>query len=316
MQRSITTLAILLCTCGPNVSATSEDTGDTSAAGDDDDDTFEPTATQTDPTASTVTSVDVTSDGSQDTGVSDDTTTTEDSASNFIVEPDGGGVGFECDLWIDDCPAGQKCMPWANDGGNAWNASKCTPLAEDPKDVGEPCSIPEYSPDGIDDCGAHAMCFYVDPDTLMGECIAFCTGSESNPSCENPCTHCAINGDGVLILCLPACDPLLQDCNEGQACYANTNNNTFTCAPDAGAEMGALGDPCEFINVCDPGLFCADPTTVPDCEAAGCCALFCDALAEDPCAGMPEGVECIPWYEDGEAPPCGTGVVGGCMLPE
>jgi hypothetical protein len=29
-----------------------------------------------------------------------------------------------------------------------------------------------------------------------------------------------------------------------------------------------------------------------------------------------EGVECIPWFDEGEAPPCFDQVIGACLLPE
>ena len=36
----------------------------------------------------------------------------------FIPNPDvGGGTSIPCDLYTQDCPAGDKCMPWGNDGG-------------------------------------------------------------------------------------------------------------------------------------------------------------------------------------------------------
>ena len=34
----------------------------------------------------------------------------------------------ECDMWTQNCPEGEKCMPWANDNGGAWNSSKCSPI--------------------------------------------------------------------------------------------------------------------------------------------------------------------------------------------
>ena len=40
----------------------------------------------------------------------------------FFCPPDGGDEFFECDLFAQDCPAGEKCMPWANDGTEVWNA--------------------------------------------------------------------------------------------------------------------------------------------------------------------------------------------------
>jgi hypothetical protein len=266
-----------------------------------------------DTAASTMTGITHTS-ASPDTGTSGDTSDAEDGDNPFIINPDGGGKTIECDLWADDCPPGEKCMPWANDGGHAWNATRCSPLAEDPQQVDEPCTVVDSPVSGVDDCEAHAMCWNVDPDTLMGTCVGFCSGSEANPTCDDPCKFCPITSDGVLILCLRRCDPLAQDCGEGQGCYLL--NDEFGCAPDASAEMGALGEGCEFVNACDPGLFCANAEAVPDCVGIGCCAAFCDALAADACEGMPAGVECIPLFEDGQRPECGSGVAGGCLLPQ
>lgn len=86
--------------------------------------------------------------------------------------------------------------------------------------------------------------------------------------------------------------------------------------------MGALGEPCEFINVCDPGLFCALASYVPDAVVhdcgggPGCCTPYCDAMAADPCPQPGyEAAECIPWFDEGEAPPCYSGVVGACVIP-
>ncbi len=72
------------------------------------------------------------------TGNADDGT-----GSPFLVSPDGGGSVIACDLWSQDCPPGEKCMPWANDGGNTWNATRCTPIDDDPRSVGEPCTVVE-----------------------------------------------------------------------------------------------------------------------------------------------------------------------------
>ena len=307
-------LPILLCACGPGIVSVSDDTTTAVSVddGDDDDGTFG--GTVPDPTATTMTSNDVTTEGPHDTGSPDETTTTDDEPNDFSMPPDHGGLPVECDIWADDCPPGTKCMPWANDGGSAWNATKCTPLAEDPRDVGESCTVEENGVSGIDDCGPRSMCWNVDPETLMGECAAFCSGSEANPTCDDPCATCHIPGDGVLILCLPVCAPLAQDCGEGQACYPV--NQSYTCAPDASDDAGAIGEACEFINVCDPGLFCAPAELVPGCEgASGCCAPFCNVLAEDPCAALPGGVECVPWDDEVEKG-CGSGLVGGCLLPE
>jgi hypothetical protein len=109
---------------------------------------------------------------------------------------------------------------------------------------------------------------------------------------------------------------LLQDCNEGEACYPT--GDAFSCVPDAGGEMGAYGDNCEYLNVCDMGLFCAVPDGVPDCEGSlGCCSSFCDLTDPDAsaaCPGAAGGQECVAWYEEGNAPP-GYDAVGACLIP-
>ncbi len=235
----------------------------------------------------------------------------------FITPPDGAGVNVECDIWAQDCMAGEKCMPWANDGGSAWNATKCVPINETPAQVGDECMVDGSGVSGIDNCDISSMCYYVDAETNVGTCISFCEGSEANPVCQ-PEYVCSIVNDGVLILCRPECDPLLQDCEPaGSVCLPAAGSERFTCIIDSSLEMGAAGDACEFINACDGGLFCADAAGVPNCQGAtGCCTEFCDLSAPDPNMGcsLGNGVECVAWYADGEAPP-GLESVGACVLP-
>ncbi len=235
---------------------------------------------------------------------------------SFIMNPDGGGVTNECDIWAQDCPVDEKCMPWANDGGSAWNATRCAPVNDNPGQVGDECMVEGSGVSGIDSCDLSMMCYYVDPETNVGICVGFCQGSAANPVCD-PGYVCTINNDGVLILCRPECDPILQDCMDGVACLPAAGSDQFTCIVDASGEMGAAGDPCEFINSCDPGLLCGNAETVPDCAGStGCCTEFCDT--SDP-AGAAQcslggGQECVPWYEEGQSPP-GLENVGLCALP-
>ncbi len=254
----------------------------------------------------------------QETGPGDSGSDTAPMTSGvgFIEDPDGGGVSFECDIFAQDCPEGEKCMPWAADGGGAWNATRCSPIAENPGQAGDECTVEGSGTSGVDDCDIGTMCWDVDPETNSGTCVDMCTGDESNPVCEDPDTFCTIANDGAIVLCLPACDPILQDCPDGQACYPI--NDGFACAPDASGEMGVYGDPCEFINVCDPGLFCVNPEVVPGCAGAiGCCSEACDL--SDPggsaqCSGEAGGQECVAWYEEGNEPP-GYEDVGVCAIP-
>ena len=248
-------------------------------------------------------------DPTEDTVDPDDTGNGD--ASNFIVPPDGGPAN-ECNIWAQDCPDGEKCMPWDNMGGSSWNATKCSPISPDAGQPGDPCTVEGSGVSGVDDCDISTMCWNVDPETNQGVCVGFCEGSENNPVCPDPDTGCSITNEGVLILCLPYCDPLIQDCADGEACYPEPNG--FFCSPDASGEEGVFGDPCEYLNVCDPGLFCADAAGVPDCAGAiGCCSEYCDT--SDPGAScMGNNQECLPFYED--TPPPGYEDVGVCLIPQ
>jgi hypothetical protein len=100
--------------------------------------------------------------------------------------------GFECDLWGQDCPDGDKCNALSDDN-DVYDHTQCVPIARDPVDIGEPCTVEDYELSGIDDCAFGAQCLEVDPETLTGVCRALCTGSEANPSCEDPELTCVMN---------------------------------------------------------------------------------------------------------------------------
>ncbi|MCA9695174.1 MAG: ribulose phosphate epimerase [Nannocystaceae bacterium] len=259
-----------------------------------------------------------TESSSSDSSTSETTTdpTTSSSSSDtdceFVCETDMPGGTVECDIWAQDCPEGQKCMPWANDGGNSWNSTKCSDVQDNAGDKGDECTVEGSGVSGDDSCGLGLFCYYIDQETGVGTCIEMCQGSPEAAMCD-PGEVCAIANDGVLILCRPKCDPTLQDCEyPNTGCLPAANSNDFTCIIDAsGQDAGAYGDPCEFINSCDPGLFCANADAVPDCQASGCCTLFCDINEADMC---PEGTQCTAWFEEGQAPP-DYEHVGGCVIP-
>ncbi len=274
----------------------------------------------------TTTSVSATADSSAtlDSGDDlDDESTYDDGWDTCIgfygCPPDGGGnMQIECDVWSQDCPEGEKCMPWANDGTSVWNATRCSPLDPDPGQPGEPCTVEGSGVSGIDDCDIGSMCWRVDGETNQGECVDFCIGSEANPACEDAALGCVIRNDGVLILCLPPCDPLLLGCEPGDGCYPDPYSGVFYCMPDASAESGAHGDACDYIDDCDPGLVCAQPTSVAGCIDAGCCTEVCDVTLDFPdaaCSGAADGETCVAFYEDGDAP-AGLDHLGVCVLPE
>lgn len=206
-------------------------------------------------------------------------------------------------------------MPWAYDGGSSWNATRCSPLADDPGAPGDPCTVVGSAVSGIDDCERGAMCWDVDPETNTGECIAFCEGVEENPTCTNPCDRCNLTSDGIVNLCLPTCDPLAQNCGHGEACYPIDDD--FVCIVDASGDLGGVGDPCMFPNVCDPGLYCADASTLPGCESERCCAPFCDTAEADTCDALLPGTTCLPWFDRGRQAPggCVGTTIGACVIP-
>jgi hypothetical protein len=247
-------------------------------------------------------------------GLDEGTTAAADTAS-FVPQPDAGGT-IECDIWTQDCPAGEKCMPYAS-GTMSWDATRCSPVDAMPNQVGDPCTVVGNDSTGEDDCVLGAMCFAVDPESNEGVCYAMCQGSEANATCEDPAHVCSISNEGVLALCLPSCNPLLQDCpmaGVALGCYPVQGIEGFVCWPDYSFDQGGFGDPCEYFNYCDVGLFCGIPEALPGCVATACCNEYCDITGATPCSGAADGQECIAWYDAGQAPP-GYEDVGYCGLP-
>lgn len=220
------------------------------------------------------------------------------------------GPGVECDPYEQDCPDGEKCNAWSDDGGGAWNALGCFPVDPAPGQPGDPCTVEGGGTSGIDSCDVGSMCWDVEEDSDNGTCVAMCEGSAVEPTCSVPETSCVISNGGILNLCLPNCDLLLQDCpNEGEACYVVGEN--AVCAPDASDDGGGAGDECAFINACDPGLTCIVPDAYgPGCNpvATACCSPWCDLDAPAPCPEL--GQTCLPFFE--EDPPPGLENLGVC----
>lgn len=229
------------------------------------------------------------SSGSEDTGFN---------SSAFLVPSDAGPVS-ECDQWLQDCPRGEKCNAWANDGGNAWNATKCVPMVGDPDALDEPCTVTDSGVSGFDTCDVGLMCWDVDGASGVGTCIAYCTGRSVDPVCP-PAHSCSISANGVLSICLPVCDPLLQNCGDGWGCYDIDGAGLFDCAPDASGDAGDFGEPCENINECSPGLRCTSADAQVGCESESCCTSFCDTSETSPC---PDGYACSAYFGAGDAPP-------------
>ena len=231
-------------------------------------------------------------------------------ATNFvpdIPDPNDGS----CDPWAQDCPEGEKCVPTTGNGGT-WDTTQCVPVLGD-QAPGEPCISDGYDV-ATDDCDASGTCWYLDPiegeDTYSGTCLAQCTGTPDAPMCPEA-SQCSLSGDGSLILCIPSCNPLLQDCAQmDHGCY--WSGADFVCAPNA--EPIPAGGACGYINDCAPSLICIDALNLPACEGPSCCTSFCElGMGDAPCEAAFPGTSCVPFWEEQEAP-AGYEDVGLCIV--
>jgi hypothetical protein len=256
---------------------------------------------------------------SDSTGDPPEGTDTGFTSSDFIDDPTAGCLDdpppgtaahctLECSTFLQDCPEGEKCMPWSNDGGPTWNTTRCSPVADDPGQVYEPCTAEGSGVSGVDDCDVGLMCWNVD-DELQGYCMPLCGGSPSEPVCPDE-FQCSLTGNGSLALCLPTCDPLVQDCPAGEECVPYSDG--FVCATDL--DDAAPGEACEYVNACAPEAACVDAQDVPGCTSASCCTSFCNLESADPDAVCLLGQACQSWWEAGAAPP-GYEHVGICVAP-
>lgn len=265
-------------------------------------------------------------DGSGSDADADATTATTSDASGTSAET-GDEAGFvdvdamatcgeSCNIYADnDCGEGKKCTAVVCEVGSAqWDSNICVEIMGS-KSIGDDCSYLGTALDGLDDCGDGTMCWNEDPTTGSGVCVAFCDGSPDAPVCGNA-TTCATYNDGILPLCLPGCDPLVQDCEGNNLCTINPDGG-FTCVLDASGGMGPYGTECGAANACNPGLVCGAGSWVPtpQCESAAyCCTPFCDVEAANDCPGATDGQSCQALFDETNAPP-GFENVGVCAVP-
>jgi hypothetical protein len=287
-RRPAVLLALALLACGPpKFGSASDESSDGGTSGE--------------PSSESTSSESTSSESTTET----ETSTSESGEPTFVPELDTVIVN-ECDLQAQDCPVGEKCVPYASTG-STWDASKCVPVMGD-QPPGEPCSYGGVV-EATDDCDATSFCWDVqDIDgELIGICRAFCIGEDLECPPGSVCWY----HDGALSFCIPTCDPLAQDCGAGLGCFwANNGFNCIFTTQDL-----ALGEPCGYINDCAAGLGCLTAEVFPACAGAACCGAWCDvALGDAPCEIMP-GTVCEPFFEDGMAPP-GYEQVGVCILPQ
>ena len=223
----------------------------------------------------------------------------------------GGGDGSQCDLWLQDCPEGSKCMPYDKDNDGIHDAKRCVPIGGSPDQAGDDCTVEGSVASGVDTCDVGLICWNTDANN-QGYCVQMCMGSPGDPKCPEGLI-CDISNGGALLLCVTSCDPLTPSCPVGQICLPG-GDKQFVCDVDASSDQGSYGDPCAYVNVCDQGLLCVAGQSVPGCKTDGCCTEYCDLGAPDVvCAGAPEQ-ECVSFYDNDAAPP-GYENVGVCTIP-
>jgi hypothetical protein len=245
----------------------------------------------------------------------------DETAGDFIITPDGGVCVFEgapdgfqprcsfCDVTLQDCARGEKCVPWANDGGDTWNATRCSEIPENPAGLGESC-VAEGSPvSGFDSCDLGLLCFEVDPRTLQGTCTAFC--NEYDETSCGPDEVCVDYDYFAPFVCLPRCDPFDPgSCAANEAC--RQIGEDLLCVPDVVLPQGL--DCGADEQYCAPDQACQPDAELGNCTDPECCSLYCDLSAPNPdlpCFAMPAEL-CRPFFDE---PPPGYEHVGVCGLP-
>jgi hypothetical protein len=237
------------------------------------------------------------------------TSTPDPEGSSFIVEQDGG-VSGQCDPKIQDCPDGEKCTAVSDAPGEPWGINICVPVMGEGQ-PGDPCDIMDGKYTGLDNCGVGLICLLTDDEGQGGACVEFCDAGSACPLTD---ANCVVYNEGSLPICLGTCDPLIQDCPEGQACYSSAGAQFVCFKESVTGDEGMPGDECQYVNQCQEGTFCANAMVVANCPAAsnGCCTPWCPVSGgAEPCQ---DTEDCVPFFEAGMAPP-GQEDVGVCAIP-
>jgi hypothetical protein len=227
-----------------------------------------------------------------------------DDGDDHGVKPDVFDAPVACDVWLQDCPLNQKCVPYVGSTGT-WDAFRCVPILGDGK-AGDACVL-----DGkwaaTDDCGAGLVCWNAieSEGQLVGRCTDLCKGSIDNPQCA-PGTTCVFDGSGAPSVCALSCHWLLQDCDEGLVC--TWSGRSFTCLISEGVP---LGHPCDGFYACEAGTSCLPSEALPSCASTSCCVEFCDPDA--PSCSLP-GTGCIDLFKPGQWPPIELPLI--CAVPD
>ncbi len=317
MQRTTHRLTWLVCAgllmANPACGSKDETTASDSANNTTDGTTGDPTAGPTTDGMTSSTNDPTTTDGMTTVAPTTDepTTTTDDpteTTNPFLIDPDMMMLN-QCDPTSQNCPDGQKCTAVSMTEGEPWAINVCVDVNGSGQ-VGDPCDIEGGKYTGVDNCDVGFICLLTDDEGFGGTCTEFC---DSNMECPQSGNECEVYNDGSLPICLGTCDPLVQDCPDGQGCYRGGGGTTFVCFKVTGES--AQGEECGYINQCLAGFNCSAPDSVEGCPGGvnGCCSSFCDLSDPDPNAVCVGSEECISFFE-GQPPPQYEDV-GVCLIP-
>jgi len=248
------------------------------------------------------------------------TTTTTDPSTTAAPEPDmPKGDGNQCSLVEQDCKQGEKCVPWNENGGIFPDGVKCVDEPANADAIGSECVVTGGFGNGEDSCQKGAICLDLDDDGLA-TCVEFCSGSLDNPFCMSEDYKCVPLFEPEVPLCFRKCDPLVQNCGDGEGCFMDAlmlGSEGFVCMPrventaDGGGEYGEL---CIAASNCKPGFSCIWPENLPDCPYIYCCSPWCNIQnGDDDCLAFDSELNCVPWYEEGQETP-GYENVGICGI--
>lgn len=249
------------------------------------------------------------SESGEDPTTSTETDPSTDTSLDFVPNHDWADSGLECDPWSQDCPDGEKCAAADFDLEPGPDSNECVPITGN-GGLGDPCEW-DGPVEASDDCDGEHACYFVaeNGDTWLGTCAPFCDGTPDDPICPGM-LGCYITGQGAQILCLPSCDPLLQDCTDPNSLCQWTSSANFVCI-QRGADVGT-GEPCSVDNDCAAGDVCLGAMLVPGCADDACCTSYCEVGMLGGCDAQPD-TSCEPFFSD--PPPPGFELIGVCIVP-
>jgi hypothetical protein len=177
--------------------------------------------------------------------------------SLVLDEPNGIAIclGSEpnkmCDMYLQDCPAGEACYPTKE----GWACIQEGSIAD-----GEPCTFTNDCQEGTIcvNSTCHKACSTKEDATPESACSEICEDNGSLTPAEWGLGFCK---DAEL-----ACDFWLQDCPDaGQSCYIHSSG--ASCIPIGGTT--GVGGACSGLDNCTQGLACHQGSCVKPCNISG-----------------------------------------------